>query len=358
MAAIKINIRIILAIAGLLISFRGLAFSEELVHIQTNYYDIEPGLTIAKSVFSISRDFSLNTNLSMRFTVDHVKTDASGADATSGASQFAGASGRRDTDTREEIAISVGHTIDDWKIEPGYALSTEEDYKSQVPSISISKDFFQRNTTLTMGYSHNFDEIMGRYMPVSKDKDVNNYAISLTQVLTPWTITQVGYTFSDGAGYMGTGNRKVRVENGVEMDEFLPEERNREAIGMRVARWLPTNGSVQLSYRYYTDDWKIDSNTWQVQINQYVTDAILVRGEYRYYNQGKAYFVEDSYTGAEKYLTSAGSLRAFNAGLYGIKLIYAIKSQRDWDLEAKYERYTQSNNIESDIFMLGVRLSF
>ena len=356
MGAIKVILSHLILV-GLLCFHNGLAIADDYVHAPVHYYDIKPGLTIVKPVFSISRDFTLETNLSVRFTVDHVRTDLSGVDATSGASQYAGASARSGTDTREEIAIAVAHTASGWKIEPGYALSIEEDYKSQVPSISISRDLFQRNTTLTFGYAHNFDEVMGLYMPVSQNKDVNNYAVSLTQVLTPETIAQIGYNFSDGNGYMGTGNRKVRLESGAEMDEYLPEERDREVIGLRVARWLPTNGSLQLLYRYYTDNWQIDSSTYQVQINQYVTEEILLRGEYRYYDQSDAYFGKDSYTGAESYLTSASSLRAFNSNLYGIKLIYAVKGQKDWNLEAKYERYKQSIDLEANIFMLGIRLS-
>ena len=354
MGAIKMMI--LFALISLLCFSQGLAFAEDYIHAPIHYYDIEPGLTIEKPVFSISQDVTLTTNLSMRFTVDRVQTEVSGVDAISGASQYGGASAQGSADTRKEAAVSVAHVIGDWKIEPGYLLSVERDYKSQTPSISVSRDFFQRNTTLTMGYSHQFDEIMGAYMPVSEDKDVNNYAVSLTQVLTPWTIAQMGYTLSDGSGYMGTGNRKVLLDDSSEINEFLPEERGREAVGFRIAQWLPTNGSLQLSYRYYTDNWEIASNTWQVQINQYVTADLLVRGEYRYYDQSEAYFVKDSYTGAEKYLTSASTLRAFNADLYGVKCIYTIKGSRDWDLEAKYERYTQSNDLEANIFMLGIRV--
>lgn len=338
----------------------GTARAEDYIHTPIHYYDIEPGLTIAKPVFSISQDVTLTTNLSMRFTIDRVKTEVSGVDAVSGASQYGGASAQGSSDIRKEIVVSVAHVVGDWKIEPGYLLSVEKDYKSQTPSLSVSRDFFQRNTTLTIGYSHQSDEIMGSYMEVSETKDVNNYAVSLTQVLTPWTLAQIGYTLSDGSGYMGTGNRKVRLENDQEMDEFLPTERGREAVGFRIAQWLPTNGSLQFSYRYYTDNWEITSNTYQAQINQYITDAILVRGEYRYYDQSGAYFVKDSYTGAEKYLTSATSLRAFSADLYGVKCVYTVKGlmdrDRDWDLEAKYERYIQSNDLEANIFMLGIRV--
>lgn len=355
MAAIKVILSHLILVSILCFS-HGLVLAEDYVHTLVHYYDINPELTIGKPAFSISKDFSLETNLSVRFTVDHVRTDLSGVDATSGASQYAGASARSGTDTREEIAIAAAHNAGRWKIEPGYALSIEEDYKSQVPSISISRDFFQRNMTLTFGYAHNFDEVMGLYMPVSENKDVNNYSVSLTQVLTPEAIARIGYTFSDGSGYMGTGNRRVRLESGMEIDEYMPEERDRETIGLRVAQWLPTNGSLQLLYRYYTDNWEINSSTYQIQVNQYVAEDILIRGEYRHYDQSSAYFVKDSYTGAERYLTSANSLRAFNSNLYGIKLVYAIKGQGDWNLEAKYERYKQSSNLEANIFMLGIRL--
>jgi hypothetical protein len=275
-------------------------------------------------------------------------------DSVSGASQIANTASS--TDTRKEVALSISHTVGDWKIEPGYVFSEEGDYRSNTPALSLSKDFFQKNTTVKAGYSHGFDEDL--HAPSSGKKDMDNYSLSLTQVLSPQTVAQIGYTFSHAKGYLAGGHRRVVLEDELIVREYVPDERKRDAFGIRVAQWLPTEGSIQLSYRYYRDTWQIGSNTYTVQINQYITDLLLVRGEYRHYNQSAPYFVKDSYTGTEKYLTQAASLMAFDSNLYGIKFLYTIKKIWDWDIEAKYERYSQSNDTNVDIYMAGLRVLF
>lgn len=186
---------------------------------------------------------------------------------------------------------------------------------------------------------------------------MNNFAVSLTQVLSQWTVMQAGYTFSDMDGYLASGHRRVLLENGAEVPEYVPGQRKREAFGLRIAQWLPTNGAIHLSYRYYRDDWKIDSHTCQILVYQYLLKSLLLRGEYRYYTQDGAYFYKDSYTGTERYLTSSTSLGPMTANLYGLKAVYSF-DMLNLDIEAKYEKYRQSTGLEGDIIMAGLRYSF
>jgi len=346
--AIKLRLFIATLIWLLTFSLR-FAVAEDYIQGSTYYYDMKPNMTITKPTFSISKDLSINTNVLLRFNVDDVKIDG-----VTGATTSAGASTTVSSDTRKEGAASVSHTIGDWKVEAGYVFSSEKDYRSSTPSISVSRDFFQRNTTLAVGYSHSFDEDLNA---VSGEKNVNNYSASLTQVLSPWTVMQVGYTFSDTNGYLASSYRRVIFRNGGEVPEYVPGDRNRDAVGIRIAQWLPTNGSIHLSYRHYRDSWKIDSNTYQVQIYQHLLKSVLVRGEYRHYSQDGAYFYKDSYAGTERYLTATTSLVPFTANLYGLKAVYTIDKAK-LDLEAKYEKYHQSTGLEGDIYMLGVRYMF
>lgn len=349
MAAIK---KILITTLICLLTFPlGHISAEEYLQLSTYYYDIKPNLTITKPTLSISKNLSMNTNVLLRFTVDDVRVDG-----VSGATRSAGASTGASSDTRKEGAASVIRTMGDWKVEAGYVFSTESDYRSATPAISVSKDFFQRNTTIAVGYSHNFDEDL--HAPSgSGDRNVNNYSVSLTQVLSQWTVMQAGYTFSDAEGYLASGHRRVIVENGAELPEYVPGDRKREAVGIRIAQWLPTNSSIHLSYRHYRDNWAIDSNTYQIQIYQYLSKSIMLRGEYRYYSQDGAYFYKDSYTGTERYLTSTASLGPIIANLYGLKAVYSF-DKTNLDVEAKYEKYHQSTGLEGDIFMLGVKYMF
>lgn len=325
--------------------------AEDYLQFSTYYYDIKPDLAITKPTFTISKDLSMNTNALVRVTVDDVRVDG-----ITGATKSTGSSSGASSDRRKEIAAGVSHTIGDWKLEGGYVISTEDDYRSTTPSISVSKDFFQRNTTITAGYSRNSDDDL--HAPSGSGKrDVNNFAVSLIQVLSQWTVMQAGYTFSDMDGYLASGHRRVLLENGAEVPEYVPGQKKREAFGLRIAQWLPTNGAIHLSYRYYRDDWKIDSNTYQMLLYQYLMKSLLLRGEYRYYTQDGAYFYKDSYTGTEKYLTSTASLGRMNASLYGLKAVYTIE-KANIDIEAKYEKYRQSTGLDGDIFMVGMKRLF
>ncbi|MEK6672499.1 MAG: DUF3570 domain-containing protein [Nitrospirota bacterium] len=349
MAAIKRIL--VISLICLLIFPLGTVSAEDYLQFSTYYYDIQPNLTITKPTFTISKDISMNTNAMLRVTVDDVKVDG-----VSGATKSAGSSSGASSDRRKEFAAGISHIIGDWKLEGGYVISTENDYRSTTPSISVSKDFFQRNTTITVGYSHNSDDDL--HAPSGSGKrDVNNFAVSLTQVLSQWTVMQAGYTFSDMEGYLASGHRRVLLENGAEVTEYVPAERKREAFGIRIAQWLPTNGSIHLSYRHYRDDWKINSNTYQMLVYQYLLKSLLLRGEYRYYTQDGAYFYKDSYTGTERYLTSTVSLGPMIANLYGLKAVYTIE-KANIDIEAKYEKYHQSTGLNGDIFMVGMKYLF
>lgn len=342
------------ALLGLALA--GTAAADEYTAFSVHHYDLKPGLTITKPAVLVARDFSASTSLTLRLAVDDVA--ARGADAVSGASQYAAATTGDYTDTRKEIAAGLTHAVGPWRIEAGYLLSVEKDYRSAAPSLVLSRDLFQRNTTVGVGYAHQNDEIMGSYLPVSQQKDGDSYLLSLTQVLGRGTVIQAAYTYSDASGYMGTGNRRVGLTNGMEMDEYLPQARTRKAAGVRLAQWLPTEGSLHLTYQRYSDDWEIDAGTYGIHLYQQLGSALLARLEYRHYVQDSAWFVKDSYSGLEKYLASASSLRAFSSDLYGVKLGYTLKQPADAVVEGKYERYRQSTGLEGDIFMLGIRLPF
>lgn len=325
------------------------------IELNTHYYDLVPGLTIAKPQIALTNQTTLNTTVNAKFTVDRVESRVSEFDSITGASQKSSDASDYN-DTRREIVAGVTHLHEDWKIEAGYLHSIEKDYRSNAPSLVVSKDLHQRNTTIGVGYARNFDSVHGSEMPAAKDKTVDNYALTLTQVLAPGTLLQAGYTIQQADGFLGTGNRSVTLLNSNIMSEYLPSERTRQAVGIRLAQWFPTKTAVHLSYRKYQDDWDVASGTYQVLVHQYLSRSWLLRGEARYYDQSAAEFVKDGYEGNERYLTSAISLREFDATLYGIKLEYTPKTDLDWRIKGKWERYSQSSGLHGDVTMLSFQV--
>lgn len=331
------------------ICFQWSALAESTFGVMTHYYDMQPGLTIAKPIVSYQNNLSQETTINSRLTIDRVETDY---DSVSSASQHLGKA-ESQLDQRQEYMANVSHTIGVWKLDAGYLLSIEEDYRSNSPSIGVSRDFFQRNTTLAMGYAHNFDRVNGRYMQTTEDKDVDNYSVSLTQILSRVSLMQVSYTLQNNQGYLSTGNRQVQLVNGLFYDEYLPDSRVRQAIGLRAAYWLKTGTALHTAYRYYQDDWELSSNTVELKLYQNLLPRLKARAEYRFYDQGTAEFVQQSYTGSEQYLTSANSLKSFTSHLFGIKLSYTPSFIEDAQLAVKYEHYRQSTGLSGDIYMLS-----
>jgi len=323
----------------------------------THYYSLTPGLTITKPILSYENILSLETTVNAKFTVDRVETDYEGIDALSGASQFTG-NLESSVDTRQEYVAGVSHIKGNWIFNAGYLQSIEKDYESYSPSIALSRDFNQRNTTLSMGYAHNFDTVNGRFMDNKKSKNVDNYSLALTQVLSRRSIMQLGYTLQNNEGYLSTGNRQIVLENDLIFDEFLPSNRIRQAMAIRYAHWLATRTALHFSYRYYQDDWDLSSNTFEVKAYQTLNKRWQLRGEMRFYEQSAVEFMKASYTGTEQYLTSSSSLKAFTSRLAGLKLSYTPANLGGSQFQVKYERYSQSSGLEGDIFMLAAELVY
>jgi len=353
--SVSVSVSIFLWGTGLFIN---IADAEDLFTLYNYQYNLKPGVTIKKPIISYEQDISTSTNIRVSFTRDDVDLEKSSVDSVSGASKLASGAEVWD-DTRNEFTVSATQSLGDYKIEGGYYHSRETDYLSQTPSLSISRDFLNRNTTIKLGFSHSFDQTFGHYMGISKDKDTDNLGLSLTQVFTPTTLGQIGYTYSSVRGYMPSGNRKVTITgSSTPSDEYMPDSRKREGAGLRVAQYLPINSSIHLSYRWYRDTWSINSDTASAQFFQYLLPNIIARLEYRTYRQSGAFFYKSIYSGAEDFLTSTNIYAPFDSRLLGAKLSYQTSGKLKWRFSGLYERYTQSVGLEGDIYMVNVGLMF
>ena len=360
----KVRFIITVFLVPILVLSQLIAVADSTLSLNTYYYDIHPGLSIIKPSVDYKNSLSLDTTINARLTVDRVKTEP--VDAVSSASQTMGVTISK-TDIRQEYLVGASHTMGNWIVGAGILASLEKDYKSYSPSILITKDFNLRNTTLGLGYSHNFDSVHGQYMSQEESKDVDNISLSLTQVLSTTTLLQLSYTDQINTGFLGTGNRKLVLENGLEYDEYLPSSRKRQAFGIRIAQWFnlfndsenvylrDKDTTVHFGYRYYTDDWMLDSNTFELTAHQTLSTNIKMKAEYRYYDQSEVYFAKDIYTGSEKYLTTANSLSAFTSDLWGVSLIYTPVKFDKYRLLIGFEKYNQSSGLTGSAIRASIK---
>jgi hypothetical protein len=383
------------------------ASAEDYGVAQSYLHSFSNNVTVYTEVFALNKDISLETSAYFKYTVDFINPSFGGdgggegeggrgmngggkagvqqrVAAVSTASSAATAAGTS-SDVRNELTAGFSHQFGyGITAEVYYDYSREKDYLSNTPNLTLKKDLFEKNTTLTLSYSRNMDLVSGLFMDGQQSRTTDNYFMGITQLLSPVTFVQMGYSGSRASGYMQEGNRLVPISPttaaqctdkvaGSCEEEVFPNSRKRNAYIVGLNHYfdggLMDRSAVKLSYRYYKDDWDIVSHTEDVEYDKYLTDENLIGLNLRYYRQTGAFFVKDIYTASDLYRSASQQLQALHSEMVGVKFVHTFKtpSYRSQDLsdgiqlgsaEIKYEYYTESIHVTGHTVMLGLRFKF
>lgn len=253
----------------------------------------------------------------------------------------------------------------------GYYVSDEADYFAQMLWTNYNRDFLGENLNLSAGLNYAWDRIE----PVKDadtagtpgNRDTLYMSFVATQVLTRTTVLRAGIEHSLVDGLQHNPYRNVYAAGG-HVAELHPYNRVRDDVFVRLSQYFGNRSSLKVDYRFYTDDWGIDSHTIGGKLNQYVTDTFIVRYRYRYYNQSAAYFYRPEYdqvTGVDGYLTGDYRMTGFDAHLFGGKIFWNLNRYfanggfiQRVDFTIGYERYFNSTNFTANIFETGLEMSF
>jgi len=268
---------------------------------------------------------------------------------------------------RNELQGSIGYR----GVEAGYYVSDEVDYHAQMVWTSVNRDFLSENLNLAFGLNYAWDRIE----PLNDEdtagipgvRNTTYFSLVATQVLTPTTVLRAGIERSLVDGLQHNPYRNVYAGGG-HTAERHPYERTRNDYFVRLSQFFGNRSSLKVDYRFYTDDWGVDSHTLGAKLTQYITDEFVVRYRYRYYSQGAAYFYRDEYAsgfGVDGLLTGDYRLGEFDANLFGGKIFWNLDRFFEGsgfleriDLTLGYERYFNSTNFTANIFETGLEMSF
>lgn len=269
--------------------------------------------------------------------------------------------------TRNEVQFDVSRP----GIGVGYYFSDEEDYLAQMVRAQWDRDFARQNFNLSVGASYGWDAIEpledadGR--GVADHRNTAYVNVVATQVLGRTTVVRAGYERFWVDGLQHNPYRNVYVAGGNEVERH-PDARTRHDVYVRVNQYLPLRASLKFEGKRYADDWGISSTTLGARLSQYVSDHVVVRYRYRYYDQSSADFWSEGYTkagGIDGFRTGDYRLGAFDAHLFGTRVHWSLQGITDdtgvWDglaLQLGYERYFNSNNFSANILEAGVSLDF
>jgi len=197
---------------------------------------------------------------------------------------------------------------------PMASYSYEHDYKSFGISFTESVDFNQRNTTLSLGASHNFDEVSGIYQPEFASKGTSDFLLGVTQVLGPRTTLTANVTLGYNDGYLTDPYKGVNfyyafpdpsfdtLPYGVNSGEKRPSHRFRQVGYLAVNHFVaPLKGALETSFRLGHDDWGILSQTVALQWAQKLGRRLILTPQFRFYHQSAADFYATRFTGDPLY---------------------------------------------------------
>ncbi len=339
-------------------------------------------------VFSATKLLDQDETLSFKLTLDSLTgASPSGAVASNQVQTFTTPSGNAnyqvnantypldDTflDTRVALATNWSFPIsNDTQATIGGNISKEYDYLSISVNTNISHDFNDNNSTVFAGLSFASDSIdpvggapiaLARMQPVgttqakipgSQNKDTIDLLFGITQVIDKNSLFQVNYSYSNSDGYHNDPYKVLSVlgadgnyfDDGISTANVLfenrPDKRTKHSLFSRYKHYLDGD-VVDLSYRYMTDDWGIDSHTLDLRYRFALSNDNYIQPHVRYYSQTeadfyKAYLLQTNPT--PTYASADYRLAEYDAITLGVE--YGWKSTGGNQWRAALEYYTQS----------------
>jgi Protein of unknown function (DUF3570) len=270
---------------------------------------------------------------------------------------------------------------------PQFAYSEESDYISYGAALNYSLDLNGKNTTLNLGWAHDFDTILATpftYIFKKQDKDTDNSLVGVNQLLGPKTVLTANFTFRNSHGYEDDPYRGVLfsdypqadLNNPILFGEHRPDFRQSYIPYCSVLQYItPLNGALEGSYRFYDDSFGVRAHTIDIRWHQKIGRMFLISPVFRYYRQTAADFYGTQFAGDPSnpggptpiptYYSADYRLSKMETFTFGIEASARIT---DWlTLDLAYKRYemrgldgitSQSAYPKANIVTAGARLWF
>ena len=146
--------------------------------------------------------------------------------------------------------------------------------------------------------------------------------------------------------------------------EKLPDTRFKLPFGLRYNYYANETVSFRTYYRFYTDNWDVQSHTASIEIPVKLSSKFTVFPMYRYYTQTKSkYFAPyETHLSTEKFFTSDFDLSDFDAHQYGVGFTYTdiFTSSKIWkfglkNIDFRFNHYDRSDGLNANIATIGFK---
>jgi hypothetical protein len=258
------------------------------------------------------------------------------------------------------------------KFSGGVAYSQEYDYQSFGINANLAKDFNQRNTTLSAGLALASDTVKpvgGKPIPLaemqltlgddsSKDgaddsKTVTDFLVGVTQVISPTWLAQFNYSLTQQSGYLNDPYKVVSLLDSTGLPESYryesrPDSRTKHSLFLRSKSHHGKDNVLDVSYRYHTDDWGIDSHTIDTRFRWQLNEHNYLEPHLRYYQQSAADFYTQGLDASLDLPVEASAdsrLGEFTGLTFGAKYGYLFDTDKEINFRIESYQQTGDNQI-------------
>lgn len=286
-------------------------------------------------------------------------------------------------DTRVQInAAWTDALTEEMRYTVGTNLSKEYDYLSLSANAEVARDFYQKNTTLSAGFSFGSDEyspegdiplafssmVIDQGQFASRDdfwtafdatRVRSSDSVSTAELLLGWTqvvnrrmLFQINYGFADKSGYLTDPFKILSVvdPSGITQDliyENRPDSRTQHSL-FAMTKYHFEESIFDISYRYLTDDWDIKSHTIDTHWRFYGGENQFWEPHIRYYQQSAAKFYQPFLVDSEavpEFASADYRIGDMSAVTLGLKYGFALDNGDRAEVRLEYYLQTpQSAN--------------
>ncbi len=273
-------------------------------------------------------------------------------------------SGATFSDVRHAARGGVSFETAKVALTAGYSYGWENDYRSHTLSVAARGDFLERNFTLGLAYTRNFDQVCDQANDLAQSLldlrplgtsegcfqaspelatralSIDTFEPSLSWTATPLLLLTLGSTLQILDGFQSNPYRAVRLgPEGREPQERLPQHRQRFALFARAHQAVPPlRAAARVAARLYRDTWNVAAASADAEWLQYFGSALLAGVRGRYHKQSGALFFrtgQDYRTRgpAGEYWTGDRELAPLSNYLVGAKVAYIKQpppERRSW----------------------------
>jgi hypothetical protein len=246
----------------------------------------------------------------------------------------------------------------------GFNLSHEYDFTSAAVNALWAHDTNQKNTTYTAGINVEYDYIdpvggapEGLTSMDAQDKNdtddrtVVDLLFGVTQVIDKTSLFQVNLSLSEANGYLTDPYKLVSIVDnttGEPIDQLFekrPDSRSRQSLFGKYKKMFANKDIFTASYRYMTDDWGIDSSTFDFTYRFKFNKGYFIQPHLRWYTQTEADFYHYFLREDERVPSKASAdyrLGDMDATTYGFKFGREFNDRHVWSV--RLERYEQTGD--------------